>query len=116
MLQYVLKVAITAIVVVAVAETAKRSTVWAALVASLPLTSLLAFVWMHLDGATSEQIASLSSGILWLVVPSLLFFIALPVLLRAGWPFWPSMLASSAVTAAAYLATLWAFHRWGAGG
>ena len=84
MLQYAVKVAVTAVVVVAVTELGKRSSFWGAALASLPLTSLLAFVWMRRDGAAPEQIASLSTSIFWLVLPSLVLFLALPALLRAN--------------------------------
>lgn len=107
----VLKVLISAVVLVAVAEIAKRSTVWAAGLASLPLTSLLAMVWMHLDGQPAERIAGLSGDIFWLVLPSLLLFVALPWLLRIGWGFWPALGASCAITIAAYLGTLLLLQR-----
>jgi hypothetical protein len=102
--QYGIKVAITAIVVVAVAELAKRSSFWGALLASLPLTSLLAFVWLYLDTGDAARVASLSTGIFWLVLPSLPLFLVLPALLKAGWNFWPSLLVSCSVTAACYVA------------
>ena len=41
--------------------------------------------------------------IFWLVIPSLLLFLALPALIRWGWGFWPSLIAASGLTAAAYL-------------
>lgn len=99
---YVLKVAVTALVVVAVAELGKRSSFWAAALASLPLTSLLALVWMRLDGAAPERIAGLSTGIFWLVLPSLLLFVVFPLLLRAGVNFWASLALACGVTALAY--------------
>ena len=111
MLQYAAKVAISALVIVAVAEIAKRSTLWAAALASLPLTSVLAFVWLHLDGAAPDRIASLAGDILWLVLPSLLLFLALPLLLRAGWHFWPSLLVSCLATVAGYAVTVWLLGR-----
>jgi len=110
-MQDALKVLLTALVVVAVAETAKRSTLVAALVASLPLTSLLAFVWLYLDTRDSARVAALSYDILWLVLPSLALFVVLPALLRLGWGFWSSLGAASACTALAYGATL-ALLRW----
>lgn len=82
-LHYLLKVLITAVLVVSIAEVGKRSTLWAAVLASLPLTSVLAFVWMHLDGQTNRQVAELASGIPWLVLPSLLLFWVLDWALRA---------------------------------
>jgi hypothetical protein len=107
MWHYLVKVLVTAIVVVAVSELAKRSSVWGALLASLPLTSVLAFVWLHLETGNSARIAELSHSIFWLVLPSLLLFLVLPVLLKAGWGFWPSLAAASAVTAGSYALAVW---------
>jgi hypothetical protein len=104
MWQLALKVAISATVIVAVSEIAKRSSVWAALLASLPLTSLLAFVWLYLDTSDTERVASLSASIFWLVLPSLPLFLLLPWLLRHGWSFWPSLGLSCVVTAVGYVA------------
>jgi hypothetical protein len=101
--QYALKIALSALILVAIAEVAKRSTFWAAALASLPLTSLLAFVWLYLDTGDTQKVAALASGIFWLVLPSLLLFVLLPILLRSGWGFWTSLAVSSAATALAYL-------------
>lgn len=115
MLHFGVKVLVSALLIAAISEIAKRSTGFAALVAALPLTSLLAFVWMHAEGAPAEQVAELSMQILWLVVPSLLLFVLLPMLLRHGLGFWPSLGASSAATAAAYLLLLPVLRRMGVG-
>lgn len=106
MLHYAIKVAVSALVIVAITEIAKRSTGFAALVASLPLTSLLAFVWLHMEASPPERIAELSSQIFWLVLPSLLLFLLLPLLLRHGLGFWLSLGLSAAATAGGYLALL----------
>ena len=100
---YALKIGLSALILVAVAEVAKRSTFWAAALASLPLTSLLAFVWLYLDTGDVQKVATLAGGIFWLVLPSLLLFVLLPLLLRSGWGFWASLAVSSAATALAYL-------------
>lgn len=110
---YIIKVAVTAVVVVAVSEIAKRSPVWAALLASLPLTSLLAFVWLYRDTGEVEPVAALAQSIFWLVLPSLVLFVSLPLLLRAGWDFWASLALSCVATAAAYLAMVWVLGRVG---
>lgn len=99
---YVLKVLLSALVIVAIAEIAKRSTGFAALVASLPLTSLLAFVWLYLEASPLERIAELSSQIFWLVLPSLV--LVLPLLLKHGFGFWSSLGVSVSATAGCYLA------------
>lgn len=83
----ILKTLISAVIIVAVSEVARRSTIIGALVASLPLTSLLAFIWLYRDTGDTAQIAALSANIFWLVLPSLVLFLALPVLLRRGFHF-----------------------------
>jgi hypothetical protein len=103
MWQYAIKVLLSAVVIVAVAEPAKSSTFWGAALASLPLTSLLAFIWLYLDTGDAGRVAGLSQGVFWLVLPSLVLAIALPLLLRAGWNFWFALAISCVVTAAAYV-------------
>jgi hypothetical protein len=110
---YALKVALTATLVVAIAEIAKRSAFWAAVLASLPLISLLAFMLLYLETGDTQKIAVLSQGIFWLAIPSLLLFLLLPLLLRSGWGFWSSLGTSALTTAAAYLAMAWAMGRFG---
>lgn len=104
MLEAALKVVVTAVLVVAVAEAGKRNSLLGALLASLPLTSVLAFIWLWHDAGDGERIASLATSIFWLVLPSLVLFLVLPLLLRAGVPFWPSLVAACLATAAAYAA------------
>ena len=102
MMNYALKIVVSAVVIVAVSELGKRSSFWGAVLASLPLTSLMAFVWMRVDNAPAEQIAGLSTSIFWLVLPSLVLFLLLPLLLRNGVGFGVSLMTSSAATAGAY--------------
>ena len=106
MLYFLLKVLISAVLVATVAEVAKRSSIWAAMLASLPLVSLLAIIWIYIDTKDVERITALSKDIFWLVIPSLLLFILLPQLLQRGVSFWPSIAASSIATMAAYALTL----------
>ncbi len=113
MLYYALKVGISAVVIVAITEIAKRSSGFAALLASLPLTSLLAFMWMHYEGAAPERIAELSGQIFWLVLPSLVLFLLLPLLIRQGLGLWLSLAISVAATAACYLAMLPVLRKFG---
>jgi len=111
MLYYILKVLLSAIIIVVVSEVAKRSTVFGALIASLPLTSILAIVWLQLDTGNTMKIAALASDILWLVIPSLLFFIALPLLLKNGVQFWWALGISCLATSLAYGLTTWILSR-----
>jgi hypothetical protein len=111
MTYYVLKTFISAVVIVAVSELAKRSTLFGALVASLPLTSLLAFMWLYRDTHDAARIASLSLDIFWLVIPSLVLFLILALLLRLGWSFWISLALGIAGTLIAYGIVFWVLQR-----
>jgi hypothetical protein len=113
MFYYILKFFVSALVIVLISEIAKRSTGFAALIASLPLTSLLAIIWLHLDGSDSTQIAGLSGQIFWLVLPSLVFFLVLPLLLKHGLGFWLSLGLSATTTLTCYFVLLPLLRRFG---
>ncbi|MDQ9170339.1 DUF3147 family protein [Oxalobacteraceae bacterium R-40] len=113
MWQYAVKIVVTSIIIVAVSEIAKRNSFWAAILASLPLTSLLAFIWMYVETGDTKQIAALSQGIFWLVIPSLALFLLLPILLRIEWNFWLSLALSCVATASAYYLMVWLLTRLG---
>lgn len=108
-----IKVLLTAVLVVAISEAAKRSSALGAIIASLPLTSLLAFIWLYGETGDTAKIAQLSSSIFWYVLPSLVLFVVLPLLLARGFGFWPSLLIASAATFAAYLAMTAVLARFG---
>lgn len=112
---YLVKIILSATVLVAISELVKRSSLLAAALASLPLTSLLAFVWIYLESGDVQKIAALSQDIFWLVLPSLLLFIILPLMLRCGLGFWLSLASAAAVTALGYLATVKLLHWLGLG-
>ena len=110
---YVVKLVATALLVVLVSELAKRSTLFGAIVASLPLVSLLAFLWIYYESKDVERISALSQSIFWLVLPSLFLFLALPILLGRGYGFFLSLGLSCAITIAGYLLTLLALRQFG---
>ncbi|WP_027156541.1 DUF3147 family protein [Methylobacter luteus] len=102
MIYTVIKVVITSLLVVSIAELSKRSSLIGALLASLPLTSVLAMFWLYIDTHDAGKVADLASGIFWLVLPSLVFFVSLPLLLKTGLNFYLSMGVSLAATAGCY--------------
>lgn len=100
-----LKAVISGAIVALASEAARRSTLLGAILVSLPLTSILAVTWLYRDTNDTDQVASLSWSILWVIVPSLVFFVALPVALRSGLGFAASLLVACGLTALAY--ALW---------
>lgn len=113
MLYTAVKIAITAVLVVAISEIGKRSSVLGAILASLPITSLLAFIWIYGETGDTSKIAALSTSIFWYVLPSLVLFLALPFLLGHGYGFWLSLAMSAALTFTAYAAMAWVLARYG---
>jgi hypothetical protein len=100
--ELLLRAAISGAVIALGSEAARRSTLLGAVIVSLPLTSILAIVWLYRADRDTEEVASFAWSILWVIAPSLVFFVALPLLLRAGVSFVPSLVLACAVTAAAY--------------
>ena len=107
-----LKALLSGAVVAAASEAARRSSLLGAVLVSLPLTSILALVWLYRDTGDAAEAASLSWSILLVVVPSVVFFVALPLLLRSL-GFWPSLVLACAVTALAYGVWIWVARRLG---
>jgi hypothetical protein len=112
MSQFLIKLLVSALVIAAAAEIARRSALIGALIASLPLTSVLAMIWLWQDGAEPARIADFAGGVLWLVLPSLLLFIVTPLMLRSGFGFWTSLGSGCAATVAGYGLTLFALRAW----
>ncbi len=113
MMYYLIKLIVSAVLIVVVSELSKRFTTLGALLASLPLVSVLAMIWLHVETGDNVKVADLAGGIFWLVLPSLALFVILPAMLRSGWGFWASLGIASAVTVLLYLAELWLLPRFG---
>jgi hypothetical protein len=113
MLYLIIKAALSGIIVAAVSEIARRYPGWGGLVASLPLTSLLAMIWLYRDAHDAERVAQLSMSTFWFFLPSVPLFVALPLLIRSGVPFWLSMGIAVAATLALYTGWFWAAPRLG---
>lgn len=95
---------ITAGVVVAVSEFAKRSDRLGGLIAALPLVTILTLIWLYVEKQPEEKIVNHAWYTFWYVVPTLPMFLIFPWLLpRIG--FWPTLLASVLIT----IASFWLF-------
>jgi hypothetical protein len=113
MLYFVIKCALSGIIVGVVSEVAKRSPAFGALIVSLPLVSLLGIIWLWRDTADVERIAGHAESTFWYVLPSLPMFLAIPALLRRGVAFWPALGLGCALTLALYAGMTWAAPRIG---
>lgn len=113
MLYYSVKIAITTILIVLISEIAKRSSFWGAVLASIPLISVLAMIWLYVDTKDIAKISALSTGVFWLVLPSLVLFVTLPLLLKQGVGFYLSLLVSLSVTVVCYWGMVTVLGRYG---
>jgi hypothetical protein len=113
MLFLALKAALSGIIIVAVAEIAKRNAALGALVVSLPLISILAILWLWRETHEPERIAAHAEATFWYVLPTLPMFLVLPMLLRHGVGFWAAMALSCLMTVMLYLLAAWTAGRFG---
>ena len=102
------------ILIVAISEIAKRSSLIGAILASIPLVSVLAMIWLYIDTKDVNKISALASSVFWLVLPSLMLFLVLPPLLKHGVNFYLSLSISVAVTVICYLIMVSALNHFGA--
>lgn len=95
------KYLVTAAVVVVVSEVARRSGRAGALVAALPLVTVLVLVWLHVERQPVQRIADHAWYTFWYVVPTLPMFLAFPAML-ARWGFWPALGGGVLLTVASF--------------
>jgi uncharacterized membrane protein YbaN (DUF454 family) len=88
-----LRVAIAAVIIVAVAELSKRFPRYGALLLSLPITSILALAFSWQQHHDIASIAKLARETIILVPLGLPFFVPLVIAPQLGWSFWPALAA-----------------------
>jgi F0F1-type ATP synthase assembly protein I len=106
------KYAITAAIVVLVSELAKRSDKLGGFIAALPLVTVLALIWLHVESQPQEKLANHAWYTFWYVLPTLPMFLVFPALLpRLG--FWPTLLACVVLTIVCFGVLAAVLHRFG---
>lgn len=102
MLQLILKAAISGVLIALASTVAKRYPGFGALIASLPLVSVLGMIWLWHARPDTENMAAHAAGTFWYVLPSLPMFLLIPFLLRHGTGFWPALIAGCCLTVTLY--------------
>ena len=113
MLWFAIKAVLSGMIVATVSTIAKRYPGFGALIASLPLVSVLGMVWLWHDKPDPGNMAAHAQATFWFVLPSLPMFLMMPAMLRAGIPFWITLLAGCALTVLLYLIMTWIGPRFG---
>lgn len=113
MMYLLIKALLSGIIVMVVSEVAKRNPSGGALIASLPLISILGMIWLWSETHDRERMASHAAATFWYVLPSLPMFLLVPVLLRLGVNFWVCLALGCLLTVALYLLTMWLLPKLG---
>ena len=113
MLYLALKAAMSGILIAVASELAKRYPGFGALIASLPLVSILGMMWLWHDKPDPANMAAHAGATFWYVLPSLPMFLLIPALLRHGVGFWTALVAGCCLTVALYAAMTLAAPRIG---
>ena len=100
---FLIKTFLTALIIVFVSEIAKKYTWAAAIIVSIPLTSLLAFIWLYFDTKDVQKVIELSFSTIIMTIPSIIFFIVLPIMLKLKQNFTFSLIIAIISTSIAYL-------------
>lgn len=99
----VAKALLSGALIAAISEVGKRLPTLGALIASLPLVSVLGMILIWHARPDAENMAVHAGATFWYVLPSLPMFLLIPYLLRNGLGFWPALLAGCVLTIALYL-------------
>lgn len=98
------KYALTALVIVVVSEVAKRNDRLGALIASLPLVTIMVMIWLHVEKQPELKIANHAYYTFWYVLPTMPMFLLMPWMIRKGFGFWPALGAGSLLTILSFAA------------
>jgi hypothetical protein len=108
-----IKALISGVLVTAVAELAKRFPGVAGLIASLPLISVLAMIWLWREKPDAAGMAAFSAATFWYILPSLPMFLLIPAMLGRGHGFAVALITGCLVTMALYALLTWLGPRLG---
>lgn len=106
MFYLVIKAVISGILIAVASEVARRFPGWGAMIASLPLVSILGMMWLWRDTHDLQRLADHSAATFWFVLPSLPMFLLIPWMLKHGLGFWPALAIGCVITVALYAAMI----------
>jgi hypothetical protein len=110
---FLFKAAFSGVLIAVISEIARRNAALGALVASLPLISVIAMIWMWRDTGDAARIADHAEATFWYVLPAMPMFLVVPSLIRSGTSFWMALLLGCTLTLCLYLGMMWVGPRLG---
>ncbi len=113
MTAFAVRAILSGIIIALIAYVGRKAPAAGALIASLPLISVLGMIWLWRDTTDTLLLANHAEATFWYVLPSLPMFLLIPWLLRAGHGFWFALSCGIALTIILYLATIVIAARFG---
>jgi len=108
------KILLTALIIFSIVQISERNTLMAAVLASIPIVSVLSMIMMFHEGQTAVEISAFARDIVWLLIPSLLMFIVMPWLIESrSWDFYPALAAGLACTVTGYFVMVQTMEKFG---
>lgn len=113
MIPLAIKALLSGLLIALISEIGRKLPTVGALVASLPLVSVLGMILLWRERPDAENMAIHAEATFWYVLPSLPMFLLIPALLRSGVSFWIAPIAGCVLTIALYLAMMQIGPRFG---
>lgn len=113
MVYFCIKVLLSALIIAAVSELSKRNAFLGAILASVPLVTVLAMIWLYIDTQNPLEVAELSQGVLWMILPSLTLFLILPILLKQQINFYLALSVSLLIMIISYFVMVLILKKFG---
>ncbi len=110
---FVTRALLSGVIIALIALIGRKAPALAAIVASLPLISILGMIWLWRDTGDAKLLADHAEATFWYVLPSLPMFLLIPWMLRGGQSFWLSLSAGIVLTVVLYLCTIAIAARFG---
>jgi hypothetical protein len=111
--EFAVRAILSGVIIALIAYVGRKAPALAALVASLPLISILGMIWLWRDTGDAKLLADHAEATFFFVLPSLPMFLLIPWMLRNGQAFWLSMLAGIVLTICLYQLTAMLAARFG---
>ncbi len=109
-----LKIIVSAFLIASISELGRRNTLAAAFFAALPLVSILSACWVYWETRDNALVGCQLEATVWLVLPSLPMFLAVPAAIRAGFTFPVALAGGVSLTVLLYAISIWLLTRLGA--
>jgi hypothetical protein len=102
MIALIAKALLAGVIIAIISQVGQRLPAMGALIASLPLVSILGMIFLWMARPDAANMALHAEATFWFVMPSLPMFLFIPYLLRNGVGFWMALVAGCFLTVTLY--------------